>query len=111
MFVVCCCVVCSGASVATLDAGDYDLIVFGSPNYGNVAPKTIKEVVKRIKNLEGKDAAVYITGRFTGTKALQELKGLVEKKGANIIAEKCYSRFFGIRKSDGTEILTCIKQA
>jgi len=90
---------------AVLDAKEFDLVVFGSPNYGNLAPKTIKEIIKRIRNLNGKNVAVFITGRFTGSKALQEMKNLVEEKGANVIAEKCYSRFFGIRKTDGTELV------
>ncbi len=93
----------------SLDAAGYDLIVFGSPNYGNVAPKTIKEIIKRIQNLSGKKVAIYITGRFTGGKALQEIKKLVEEKGAVVIAEERYSRFFGIRKTDGTDFVINIE--
>ena len=90
--------------LAALDANEYNLIVFGSPNYGNIAPKTIKEIIKRIKNLKEKNTALFITGRFNGGKALQEIKALVEEKGAKVIFEKCYSRFFRIRKTDGSEI-------
>ena len=94
--------------LANLDANDYDLVIFGSPNYGNLAPKTIKEIIKRIQNLNGKNTVVFVTGRFTGDKALVEIRKLVEEKGANIIAEKCYSRFFSIRKKDGTDIVNQI---
>ena len=93
------------AQLAVFDAFEYDLVVFGSPNYGNQAPKTIKEIIKRIQNLNGKKVVVFITGRFTGEKALETLKTLVEEKGAKVVAEKCYSRFFFIRKSDGLDVL------
>ncbi len=90
--------------LSELDAQDYDLIVFGSPNYGNVAPKTIVEIIKRITNIDRKNVVVFVTGRFNGDKAMNTMKEMLEKKGATIVAEACYSRFLGIRKTDGTEL-------
>ena len=91
--------------LSDLDAEDYDLVIFGSPNYGNVAPKTIVEIIKRIRNLDGKNVAIFVTGRFNGDKALQTMKELVEEKNAVIAAKNCYSRFFWIRKTDGSDIV------
>ena len=91
--------------LSRLDAEEFDLVVLGSPNYGNVAPKTIVEIIKRITNLEGKRVAIFVTGRFNGDKALMTMKEMVEEKGAEVIAEKCYSRFFSIRKNDGCDLL------
>ncbi len=90
--------------LTNLDAQEYDLVVFGSPNYGNVAPKTIKEIIKRIQNLDGKRTIVFVTGRFNGEKAMKTMKEMVVEKGAKVIAENCYSRFFGMRKTDGLEV-------
>jgi flavodoxin len=95
--------------LAALDAKEYDLVVFGSPNYGNIAPKTIKEIINRIQNLDGKKVIVFVTGRFNGDKALITMKEMTEEKGANVVAWKCYSRFFGIRKTDGAEIMEELK--
>jgi flavodoxin len=91
-----------------LDAYTYDLLVFGSPNYGNMAPKTVQEIIKRVKNLDGKNVAIYVTGRFNGDKALVTMKEMIEEKGAQIVAEKCFSRFFRIRKTDGIELVNQI---
>jgi flavodoxin len=94
--------------LANLDAKDYDLVIFGSPNYGNVAPKTIKEIIMRIKNISGKKVAVFITGRFNGDNALLEMRKSLEQKGSVVIAEGRYSRFFRIRDNDGLDIVNQI---
>ena len=89
----------------SLDVEEYDLIIIGGPNYGNIPPKTVMEIINRVQNLEGKPTVVFVTARFTGDKALKIMKETVEEKGAKVVAEVCYRRIFGIRKTDGIEIV------
>lgn len=89
------------AEMNALDAKDYDLIIFGMPTYGSETPKTLLEILKRMKNLSGKKAIVFTTARFSGGKALEYMKAKVEEAGAQVINQAKFRRLFylGIKKS------------
>ncbi|MHA1435582.1 MAG: flavodoxin family protein [Candidatus Heimdallarchaeota archaeon] len=89
------------AEMNALDAKDYDLVIFGSPTYGSETPKTFLEVLKRMKNLNGKKAIVFATARFSGGKTVEFMKTKVEEAGAQVINKAKFRRMFylGVRKS------------
>ena len=89
------------AEMNTLDAKDYDLVIFGMPTYGPETPKTFLEVLKRMKNLNGKKAIVFATARFSGGKTVEYMKTKVEETGAQVINKAKFRRMFylGVKKS------------
>ena len=90
-------------NLASLDARDYDLVIFGMPTYGNFPPKTFNEIVSRIKNLHGKRTGVFVTARFTGEKSLETMKTKVIEKGAQVVGSRKFRRFLWINKHDAME--------
>lgn len=87
--------------LSTLDAADYDLIIFGMPTYGSKPPSTFNEIIKRMANLSGKKVIIFTTARFSGGKALEYMKEEIEAIGAQIIKQEKFRRLFylGVRKS------------
>ena len=87
--------------LSNLDVASYDLVLFGMPTYGSKPPGTFNEIIKRIANLSGKKVVIYTTARFSGGKALEDMKGQIEAKGAQIINQTTFRRLFylGTRKA------------
>lgn len=94
--------------LSKLDASNYDLIVFGMPTYGSETPNALNEIVKRMKNLNGKRVATFTTARFSGRKALEFMNTKIESAGGKITNKtKITSPFYlGKRKASkfGKEI-------
>jgi flavodoxin len=86
------------SELSSLDAADYDLILFGMPTYGNKPPGTFDEIINRIANLNGKKVIVFTTARFTGKGTLQYMKEKIEAKNAQVINQKNFRRFFWLGK-------------
>jgi flavodoxin len=81
-----------------LDAEGFDLVFFGMPTYGNKPPGTFNEIMKRIKNLNGKKVITFTTARFTGKGTLEYMKEKIEESGAQVINQHNFKRFFWIGK-------------
>ncbi len=84
--------------LSSLDAKNYDLLLFGMPTYGNRPPKTFDEIINRMANLAGKKTIVFTTARFTGKGTLQYMKEEIETKNAQVINQKNFRRFFWLGK-------------
>ncbi|MBY9004205.1 MAG: hypothetical protein KGD73_09565 [Candidatus Lokiarchaeota archaeon] len=80
----------------TLDAAIYDLIIIGMPTYGDKPPKTFDEIVKRMKNFNGKRVVVFNTARFTGKKSLDYMKTKVEEESAQVIDQARFRKLLWI---------------
>ena len=80
----------------SLDAKDYDIIMFGMPTYGDSPPKAFDEILTKIGKLNGKKVIVFNTARFTGTKALNYMKEKVEEAGAEVINQFKFRKLFWI---------------
>ena len=67
-------------------AAPYDLICVGSPVVGTFGGRIAEDVdasIKRTSRLEGKQAAVFVTGGLFGAgKSLRQLMSLLERQGA-----------------------------
>ena len=94
--------------LSKLDAAGYDLIVFGMPTYGSKTPNALIELIKRMKNLDGKRVATYTTARFSGGKALKYMNEKIEAAGGKITNKTKITRpfYLGKRKASkfGKEI-------
>lgn len=70
----------------TIVTAPYDLVLVGSPVLGFFGGRFAGDVdasVKRCSRLEGKQAAVFVSGGLFGVgKALRRLMGLLERQGA-----------------------------
>lgn len=70
----------------TIVTSQYDLICVGSPVrgfFGGHVAGDVDAAVKRCSRLEGKQAAVFVSGGLFGVgKALRRLMGLLERQGA-----------------------------
>jgi flavodoxin len=86
------------SELSSLDAADYDLILFGMPTYGNKPPGTFDEIINRMVNLSGKKTIVFTTARFTGKGTLEYMKEKIEAKDAQVINQKNFRRFFWLGK-------------
>jgi flavodoxin len=91
------------SELSTLDAANYDLILFGMPTYGNKPPNTFNEIINRLVNLDGKKTIVFTTSRFTGKGTLQYMKEKIEAKNAQVINQKNFMRFFWLGKRVGAK--------
>ncbi len=69
------------------DLDKYDFIIFASPVWAFTIAPALRSFLKKIKNLEGKKAACFLTfGSGAGSrKALKELGGILNKKGAEVL--------------------------
>jgi flavodoxin len=85
-----------GTRFDKLDAAIYDLIIIGMPTYGDKPPKAFDEIVKRMKNFNGKKTIVFNTTRFTGKKCLDYMKAKVEETGAQVIDQARFRKLFWI---------------
>ena len=65
----------------SLDAISYELVFFGMPTYGNKPPGTFEEIMKRMKNFNGKKVVIFTTARFTGKGTLEYMKEKIEATG------------------------------
>ena len=84
--------------LSKLDAANYDLIVIGMPTYGGKTPNALNEILKRMKNLNGKKVATYTTARFSGGKALVYMNDKVEAAGGKIAHKTKITRPFYLGK-------------
>ena len=64
----------------TLNAKNFDLLLFGMPTYGSKPPKAFDEIINRITNLNGKRVAVFSTALGSGKPTIKCMKDLLEKK-------------------------------
>jgi len=88
------------AKLSNLNVGNYDLIIFGMPTYGDKPPKVFDEILERMGNLSGKKAVVFNTARFTGKKSLEYMKIKVEEAGAQVINQRRFRKLFWIGVKD-----------
>ncbi len=68
------------------------LIVVGSGTYVNKAGKDMIRFLQGLPSLKGKRAAVFGssgTGRFAESGGLNEMKRILEEKGANVVGTFC----------------------
>ena len=82
----------------SLDAASFDLVFFGMPTYGNKPPGTFEEIMKRMKNFNGKKVVIFTTARFSGKGTLEYMKERIEKEGAQVINQYNFRRPFWIGK-------------
>jgi flavodoxin len=82
----------------SLDAANFDLVFFGMPTYGNKPPGTFEEIMKRMKNFNGKKVIIFTTARFSGKAALEYMKEKIEAAGADITNQYNFRRLFWIGK-------------
>ena len=84
--------------LSKLDAANYDLIVIGMPTYGSETPNALNEILKRMKNFNGKRVATYTTARFSGGKALEFMNDKIEAAGGNVTNKTKITRPFYLGK-------------
>ena len=87
----------------SLDAISYELVFFGMPTYGNKPPGTFEEIMKRMKNFNGKKVVIFTTARFTGKGTLEYMKEKIEATGAQVINKYNFKIFFWIGKKRALE--------
>ena len=80
----------------SLNVSGYDLLIFGSPTYGNKPANVFNEILARMGDLSGKKAVVFDTARFTGDGTRDYMEKKVKEAGAQVIAKKNFRKLFWI---------------
>ncbi len=74
---------------APSDASGYDLLVFGSPTYGNATAKPMKEFLEGLA-MTGKPAILIATAGGDANGNAAEMRSLVESRGGNVMKVLTY---------------------
>jgi flavorubredoxin len=74
---------------APSDASGYDLMVFGSPTYGNATAKPLRQYLEGL-SMDGKPAILIATAGGGASGNAAEMRGLVERNGGNVVEVLAY---------------------
>jgi flavorubredoxin len=79
----------SASPEAPSDASGYDLMVFGSPTYGNATAKPLRQYLEGLA-MDGKPAILIATAGGEADGNAAEMRSLVEGNGGNVVEVLTY---------------------
>jgi flavodoxin len=89
-------------SSSILDLAEYDQIFFGTPTYGGRPAIIFKVFLDQVKNLAGKEVAVFATGRIMPGNVFTIMQKWIEEKGGKVKNVDFFKGFFTLNPIKAT---------